>query len=133
VHELYGIICFLIARGQEYRLTTKWGDNSAKCSEDAHCGGSFYPPTIEEQAPYFPSGYFDTNSLCVSSGGGAEGIGSTNADIPWAIKIARSQCNYIATEGITGHPGPFFERTIGALNVWYDGTGNSATVRGKWL
>jgi hypothetical protein len=123
---------FLSLRGDEYKFTTKWGDNSATCGRNSHCGHSFYPPTKEEQAPYFPAGYFDTNSLCVKRGGGSEGIGSTNADIPWSIKMARTPCSFIAREGITGHPGPFFGRTIGAINIWYSGEGRGATVRGKW-
>jgi hypothetical protein len=117
--------------GQEYKFTPKWGDNSATCSGNSHCGASFTPATQAEQEPYFPAGYFDTNSLCVNNGGGSEGIGSTNANIPWSIKMARTPCSFIAAEGITGHPGPFFGRTIGAVNVWHDG-GSSATIRGKW-
>jgi hypothetical protein len=61
--------------GQEYRFSTEWGDNSETCSSNAHCGATFTPSTEERQKPYFPSGYFEVNSLCVASGGGSEGIG----------------------------------------------------------
>jgi hypothetical protein len=120
------------ARGQEYKFTTKWGDNTAECKVQAHCGAGFTPDTEAEQAPYFPDGYFETNPLCVNNGGGTEGIGSTNADIPWAIKVARTQCNFIAAEGITGHPGPFFSRKVAAVSVWIV-KGKNAAVRLKWL
>jgi hypothetical protein len=126
----YGIVIISNARGDEYKFTTKWGDNSKLCGSNAHCGHSFYPPTKEEQAPYFPDNYFDTNELCVKHGGGAEGIGSTNTNIPWAIKMARTPCSFL-NEGITGHAGPVFGRTILGLSIWSDG-GKSASIRGKW-
>lgn len=117
--------------GQEYRFSNRWGNHSEECAANPHCGAKFFPSTVQEQAPYFPDGYFRTHQLCTSNIGGAEGNGNTNTDIPWSIKVARVPCSFIAHEGYTGgHVGPFFRRTVGAFDVTPQG--RSASVRGKW-
>lgn len=61
---------------------------------------------------------------------GTEGIGSTNADIPWSLKFHRPLCQFLA-EGTTGHAGPIFRREKLCPSFFFSGVGNSAEMRWK--
>ena len=130
---------YLRARwGQERRFTTYWdssypgvnGSSYGPCagSGNSHCGATFVP-NASDQTPY-------ANSSCgnvVECGtpSGSEGIIGQPADIPWSIKLARIIGTFVSSEGLGGHAGPFFNRTLFGSSWWYTG-GGGVTFRGKW-
>jgi len=99
-------------------------------SDNGHCGASFLP-SKEEQAPYLPDGY----NTC-SAGAGAEGCFSApKSNIPWSIKFTRALCHTLATEGMSGHSGPWFHREKFGFSFWDANPtdkGCNAGLRAKW-
>lgn len=100
-----------------------------------HCGASFVPD-FTDQAPYLTQypGLQPFNFV----GGGAEGIGAVNTNVPWAIKIVQRISDWVCREGFTGHGGPLLSRTkVGmSFNTQISNTGVTAastTLRLKWL
>jgi hypothetical protein len=96
-------------------------------SSNQHCGASFVPDA-EDQLPYLNGG-----EAC-STRVGAEGLTTLNTDIPWSIKISRVIQNFIGSDGLSDHMGPFQSRTrVGfSWHIWGDNYGNSTVFRGKW-
>lgn len=96
-----------------------------------HCGDSFVP-TPAEQVPYWDGA---TPTVCVQNAGSV-GLSSVNTDIPWSVKLSRVIGGYVASEGMTGHPGPFFTRECcGFSFMIFDGPlggGGTSEYRGKW-
>ena len=96
-----------------------------------HCGDAFHP-TCAEQIPY----YADPSDACCPLNAGAVGLSTVNTDIPWSIKLSRVIGTYVASEGMTGHPGPFFTRECcGFSFMIFDGPlggGGTSEYRGKW-
>lgn len=112
-----------------------YGPCAINSGGNQHCGATFVP-SFEDQTPYLTPQYPGLEPFNFISGG-AEGIGSTNTDLPWAIKIVRQIGQWICTEGTGGHAGPFFTRTKVGISFWVDivnGTpAAGTTVRFKWL
>lgn len=95
------------------------------CGEGSipHCGAAF-APNEEDQVPYGAGEY------CPHKGGGTEGIGGTNQDIPWSIKLGRVIAMFLCLEGIRGHTGPFLTRQRAGF-AWHN-IGKYDQFRGKW-
>jgi hypothetical protein len=100
-----------------------------------HCGASFVP-SFADQAPYLTQypGLAPFNFI----GGGAEGIGAVNTNVPWALKIVQRISQWVCSEGTTGHAGPFFTRTRVGMsfytNINSSGVADTGTtMRVKWL
>ena len=91
-----------------------------------HCGAAFVPNSTDQE-PYM----LDTGGIipACSAGASAEGIFTTNTDIPWSIKLSRVMNHWFCT-GDSGHFGPFMGRELLGYHwlVWGAGT----TWRGKW-
>lgn len=94
-------------------------------SSNEHCGASFIP-NATDQAPYLcPS----TMAPCTNTSS-AEGISNHKTDIPWGIKMSRIIGQYLGTDGIGNHTGPFIGREYFG-SAWY-ANGGTLTVRTKW-
>ena len=93
----------------------------------AHCGAGFLPNPAD-QAPYLcPSDM----APCTATSG-AEGIQNINTDLPWSIKMARIIGQYLASDGIDNHTGPFIGRSLFG-SAWYiNSPPTSTSVRTKW-
>ena len=130
--------------GLERKWSTVWdvdypgamGSSSGPCqlngqaSSNSHCGASFLP-SAEDQVAYGRS-LLDPCRM----GAGTEGIATVPTNLPWAIKLSRVISQFVCTEGMVGHAGPFFTRTKVGMS-WHhfgkDGTAGAATeFRGKW-
>jgi hypothetical protein len=70
-----------------------------------HCGATFLPGIGDQNWLLLPG---TTSSLVRQSV--AEGLGGTNTNIPWSIKLARVIASFLCNEGLTGHTGPFLQR-----------------------
>lgn len=90
-----------------------------------HCGASFIL-NPSDQTPYLcPS----TMAPC-TAGGGAEGLSNINTDIPWSIKLSRIIGQYLNSDGIGAHTGPFVGREYFG-SAWFMNGGNTS-ARTKW-
>jgi hypothetical protein len=96
-------------------------------SRNAHCGASFLPNPAD-QAPYLSA-----NMGPCSAVGGAEGVSNIKTDIPWAIFMGRIIGQFLASDGIGAHTGPFVGRELFG-SAWYQDVGNPANTvaRTKW-
>lgn len=129
----------------ERRFTRVWdieypGNNGSAygpcvATGNQHCGATFVP-NFEDQAPYLTQypGLAPFNFI----GGGAEGIGAVNTNVPWALKIVQRISDWVCKEGTGGHAGPFFSRTKVGMSFYtpIDGSGTATagtTLRVKWL
>ena len=134
--------------GQERKMTDMWDakypgtQDSAKgpCSRpeqpNPHCGATFRPDAADQQA-YLPEGHAE----CTGAGGGSEGIFSgSKSGIVWSIKVSRSFCNTLYTEGFWGgHVGPWFHRKRFGFSFWdakkeitFENAQSVAVLRAKW-
>ena len=107
------------------RITNANGSAGA-FSTNSHCGASFIP-SIEDQAPYHTQYPGLTPSMMQSSR--AEGIGFQNTNLPWMIKLVGQLQNWVCSEGLVGHTGPFVTRTKVGMVFWANSNGTSATTR----
>nr|UOF78738.1 hypothetical protein [Cressdnaviricota sp.] len=105
-------------------LNSNYGPCTRPFSPNAHCGASFIP-SPQDQAPYL-----DPDMQPITTSGGAEGIATLNADIPWALKMSQIISTFLSQDGIGGHTGPFLGRPKYG-SAWYL-TGTSVVVRNKW-
>ena len=107
-----------------------------------HCGEAFFPNSQDRaqaisQQPYqndFQKYPDLTNYATEPRRAQAAGINSINADIPWSIKLSVIIANWICTEGLTAHPGPYVgtgARATFGCSWWYTG-GTTTSYRGKW-
>lgn len=119
----------------EYPGTNGSAYGPCVASGNQHCGATFVP-SFEDQAPYLTQypGLAPFNFI----GGGAEGIGAVNTNVPWALKIVQRISDWVCKEGTGGHAGPFFSRTKVGMSFYtpIDGSGNATTgttLRVKWL
>lgn len=94
-------------------------------SSNEHCGAGFLP-SATDQIPYLCP---NTMSPCTAMSG-AEGVSNINTDIPWAIKLGRIIGQYLASDGIGGHTGPFVGRQYFG-SAWFV-NGGSTLARTKW-
>lgn len=103
-----------------------------------HCGASFWPDVDDRgiyisAEPYnsdfskYPELAPETYTLRRAQ---AEGVAGTSRDVPWSIKLAVVIANWVCSEGLTGHSGPYFGREYFGSD-WWD-TGTSVAYRGKW-
>ncbi len=140
-HPVYNDKCtYLKAAWAEERARTSYWDASypgtlngaaGPCtlpySSNAHCGASFLPSPADQQPYLCPS----TMAACTVTAG-AEGIQNNNTDIPWGIKMGRIIGNFLGTDGIGAHTGPFVGREFFG-SAWYITSNPAVTVfRGKW-
>ena len=104
-----------------------WKDKypNATCFAAGHC--DFVPNAVDQVLTF---GGEKNTQVCNSYMSSAEGIGSTNADIPWSLKFHRTVCQFLG-EGTSGHPGPLFRRTKLCPNFYWAGATNGATIRIK--
>lgn len=112
----------------ERKYTTVWDTdyptNTCGPSSQAHCGMTFVP-SAEHQQPYLNGG------SPVGGWAGAEGLATTNADLPWSIKLGRVIAQYLCSEGLGGHTGPFIGRTEFGYS-FYRYSQQSVIFRGQW-
>lgn len=94
-------------------------------SSNAHCGGGFIL-NPSDQTPYL----CPANMAACTATGGAEGVANVNSDIPWVIKLQRIMGQWLNSDGIGSHTGPFIGREYFG-SAWYMNGGNT-TFRGKW-
>jgi hypothetical protein len=106
-------------------LDGKAGPCTIPYGPNEHCGASFLPSPAD-QAPYLCP---NTMAACTAMSG-AEGVSSINTDIPWAIKIGRIIGQYLGTDGIGAHTGPFVGREYFG-SAWFVNEG-STLARTKW-
>jgi hypothetical protein len=84
-------------------------------SLNTHCGASFLPNPANQ------AHYLSANMGPCSAGGGMKGVSNIKTDIPWAIFLGRIIGQYLATDGIGGHTGPFVGRDsleVRGIRIW---------------
>lgn len=94
-------------------------------SPNAHCGGGFIL-NPGDQVPYLCP---NTMAPCTASSG-AEGVVNINTDIPWSIKLSRVIGQYLNSDGIGAHTGPFVGREYFG-SAWFM-NGGTTIARTKW-
>jgi hypothetical protein len=94
-------------------------------SKNAHCGASFLPSNID-QAPYMEG----TGLSSCGVTAGAEGILTTKT-VPWAVLMSRVIGQFLWSDGIGAHTGPYVGRSKFG-SAWYLAGGESLVLRGKW-
>lgn len=110
-------------------------------STNPHCGATYLPSCGEFDTPGIPgqdnTAYRFADEVdtwtCMTSvpGGGSEGINTINSDLPWSIKLTRVIAQFLASDGLGYHTGPFLVREYVGMSFWYYSDG--ATIfRGKW-
>lgn len=87
-----------------------------------HC--NFVPSVASDQT--FTFGGVRDYTVC-TKGTPAEGVATTNADIPWSLKYSRIICQFIKD----AHGGPLFGRQYVHANFFYPGYGKDVVVRVK--
>ena len=110
------------------QLDSATGPCTLPTSSNAHCGASFIP-NANDQIPYLcPSNLPPCGEMS-----GAEGVSNHNTDIPWSIKMSRIIGQYLNSDGIGAHTGPFIGRPYFG-SAWYIYPNNPGTVavRTKW-
>lgn len=130
---------------EERYFTSKWdrkypGDShgSPPClprkQVNPHCGATFIPSNDDQKA-YGVSGC----TKWTPSGGSTEGTFYTRSSEGWAIKLGRSFCQTLRSEGFWGgHTGPWFHREIFGFSFHDDDEKNApletsgGTMRAKW-
>ena len=123
-------LCSIALWSQQVYATTIWDEKyptakNTSCFIGGHCD---FAPNATDQVQTFDGKRH--NITCTTGMTSAEGIGSTNADLPWSLKFHRTICQFLS-EGTTGHPGPLFRRTKICPIFYYGGSGNGATIRIK--
>lgn len=81
-------MCAQALWADEKKFTKKWGKDCGK-NPAAHCGFNFYPPA-KKQKKYLPK----KHPTC-GKRGIAEGVGGTQANIPWSLRLGRTLCGFI--------------------------------------
>ncbi len=133
-----------------YPPTGSYGDAYGPCwnppgndvdTAGGHCGASFFPNSTDRsgyisQAPYNNDfATYPELSTYTARRAQAEGLAGVNADLPWSIKLAFIIANWICSEGLSGHPGPYVNPTTAretfGSDFWYTG-GSTVYFRGKW-
>lgn len=136
----------------ERKYTTAWDasyptgvgtDGPCPPGSAMHCGASFFPSQTD-LAPYIAAAPYNSDFVkypeldgYTTRRGQSEGIAPTFHWIPWGVKLAHILTQWICTEGLTGHPGPYFgdppRATVG-MSWWYNppATGGSVFYRGKY-
>lgn len=130
----------------ERKYTTAWNAlyPDGTCTPGgAHCGWTFFP-SASERAPYIAGAPYNNDFLkypeldgYTIKRGFVEGISAAHHWIPWGIKLAHILTQWICTEGLTGHPGPYFapspRATIG-MSWWYNppNTGGAVFYRAQY-
>ena len=96
-----------------------------------HCGASFIPSIVDQQ-PYYTQYPDITPTMTQSSR--AEGIGNQNTNLPWMLKLVGVLQNWVCSEGLVGHTGPFVTREKVGMSIFAgaDGLGPSSRFRIKW-
>jgi len=108
---------------------------------NSHCGAAFFPgPT--DRADYISALPYSNDfskypelSPYDNRFAQAEGLAGVNADIPWSVKLAVIIANWICSEGLSGHPGPYVNPITARENFgsdWWYTTGGGLAFRGKW-
>lgn len=100
-------------------------------STNQHCGSSFIP-SLDDQAPYYTQYPNITPTMTQTSR--AEGIGNQNTNLPWMIKLVGQLQNWVCSEGLVGHTGPFVTRTKVGISFYAQAGGSAAStrIRIKW-
>ena len=105
-----------------------WNSSYGPCvpsPTNAHCGAGFIPNCSDQIASHIYPG-----QRCIGDESFAEGVFTTNANIPWCIKFSRVLSAIIGAEYKTGHAGPFHKRD--KIGLCWAGTAPTVTVRVKW-
>lgn len=134
---------FLEATWAEERYhTTYWNTNYPGTNGTAygpcvsqgnqHCGSSFIP-SLEDQQPYYTN-QFPSLAPTMMQTSRAEAVGGQNTDLPWMLKLVGALQNWVCSEGLVGHTGPFVTRTKVGM-VFFAASGGSSSftrIRIKW-
>lgn len=131
----------------ERKYTTAWDAAypSGTCppGSGAHCGWRFFP-SAGERAPYIADIPYNNDFVKYPELDGytmlynqSEGIAPVHHWIPWGVKLAHILTQWICTEGIVGHPGPYFgnpPRAYVGMSWWYNppATGGAVFYRGEY-
>ena len=124
-------LCSIALWSAQLHATSIWdskypGAKKTNCINGGpHCN---FVPNPKDQTHTFDG--VTNNQTCTTSMPEAEGVGGTNADIPWSLKFHRSICQFLA-EGTVGHAGPIFRREKLCPSFFFSGVGNSAEMRLK--
>lgn len=119
-------------------------DGVATCisSSNQHCGATYIPSCgeFDNDDPNVPgqnsSAYRYTDETdswtCITSvPSGSEGVNTINSDLAWSIKLTRVIVQFLASDGLGSHTGPFLVREYVGMAFYYYSDG--ATIfRGKW-
>ena len=107
------------------------GDTISQNGTNMHCGATFIP-NLTDQAPYYTQ-YPDLTPTMIQSSR-AEGVGAQNTNLPWMLKFVGQIQNWLCSEGLVGHTGPFVTRTKVGIAMWAgnNGTATSTRIRVKW-
>lgn len=116
----------------EYPGTNGTAYGPCASTTNSHCGASFIP-SIEDQQPYYTN-QFPTLTPMMTQTSRAEAVGGQNTDLPWMLKFVGALQNWVCSEGLVGHTGPFVTRTkVGMTFVAASGGSSSFTrIRIKW-
>lgn len=90
------------------------------------------PPDTEVPPPVTGVPPTTTPWSCITSiPSGSEGINTINADLAWSIKLTRVIAQFLSTDGLGSHTGPFLAREYVGLSFWHYSDG-AVIFRGKW-
>lgn len=106
-----------------------------------HCGWTFFP-SASDRAPYVANAPYNNDfvkypelSTWNMKFGLVEGVSGAQNWIPWGIKLAHILTQWICTEGITGHPGPYFginPREYVGMSWWFNPPQGAVYYRGQY-
>lgn len=112
-----------------------------------HCGAGFFPLDQTHRNVYINAPAYNGDFISYPELDGytnrrsqAEGLSGANADVPWCLKLPYVIANWICSEGLSGHPGPYVSPTNArqtfGCSWWYDADGPHGPAtggfRGKW-
>jgi hypothetical protein len=131
----------------ERKYTTAWDAaypvGTCPPGSGSHCGWTFFP-NASDRAEYISAPPYENNfvvyplleSYNTSFGQfGVEGISSVEADLPWSLRLAVIIADWVCTEGVVNHPGPYTLGSRGAFGCawWFTpGSPNSLAYRGQF-
>jgi len=131
----------------ERRWTSRWNGNNngspyasqgtwGPCPNgNPHCGAVFLPTNADQLLNSQQYGWLAQSPSVLSTSqtrqSVAEGLGGTNTNIPWSIKLGRVIAQFLCYEGLVGHTGPFLRRQKVGM-IWHDLGDGTTQVRFKW-
>lgn len=117
-----------------------WLNGAPYDTSGTHCGAAFFPNETD-RAPYIAAAPYNNDLVAYPELSGytarasaAEGKSGATQWIPWGVKMAHVLTQWLCSEGITGHSGPYFGNPArGYIGMsWWLGSDGGHNYRGKY-